>query len=56
MTQYWKYDDNYPAFMHAKAIIEYHAKSFAFASNFYPNIRDGLHGVFIRFADMRIIS
>lgn len=54
MNQYWKYDDNYPAFLHAKAIIEFHAKSFAFASKLLPeHKRWATWGVysFCRYAD-----
>jgi len=54
MFNYWKYDDNYPAFLHAKAIIEFHAKSFAVASKLLPeHKRWGTWGVysFCRYAD-----
>lgn len=54
MTKFWLYDDNQPAFIHAKAIIEFHAKSFAIASKLLPEYkRWGTWGVysFCRYAD-----
>ncbi|MBE2187999.1 MAG: phytoene/squalene synthase family protein [Desulfobulbaceae bacterium] len=54
MINYWLKDDNKPAFMHAKAIIEFHAKSFAIASKLLPeHKRWGTWGVysFCRYTD-----
>lgn len=36
MTSFWKRDDHLPAFLYAKGIIEHHAKSFSFATQFLP--------------------
>lgn len=35
-TEFWDKDDNLPAFLYAKGIIEHHAKSFSFATQFLP--------------------
>jgi phytoene synthase len=53
-SKYWEFGDLKPAFEYSKLIIEYHAKSFSFASKFLPEYRLwGTYAVynFCRFAD-----